>query len=122
MTLITEPPSSVREDQRGHVQAILAAARVEGLRMVRHPAFLAGTVVSVLQVTVGSGAEDWAGQSHYLTVTGWMFAWVGMLVAAALVAGRERFLSDPDLFPGTPVTPADRVLGTALGLDRKSVV
>lgn len=36
------------------------------------------------------------------------------LLTGALVAGRQRFLSDPDLFPAVPTTAADRVLATAL--------
>ena len=97
-------------------QPVLALARVEGRRMLRHPAFLVGLAATVAQVTIRPGSEDWAGQSHYLTSTAWTFAWIGMLLAAALTAGREQFHGDPDLFPATPVPRGDRVLGTALGL------
>ncbi len=97
-------------------RAILATARVEAGRMTCHPAFLIGLAASVLQITLLPSAEDWAGQSHFESTTAWTFTWIGMLVAAALTAGRQRFTSEPDLFPATPATPSDRVLGTALGL------
>ena len=84
--------------------------------MIRSPAFLVGLAASLAALTVRPGTEDWAGQGYYTATTAWTFLWVGTLVAAALVAGRQRFVSDPDLAPATPVTPADRALGTALGL------
>ena len=116
MTLTTVAPRSETDRRGSRNRSIVATARVEAGRMVRHPAFLVGTVASVLQVTVRPGAEDWAGQSHYLSATAWTFAWAGTMLAAARTAGRERFRSDPDPFPATPATRADRVLGTALGL------
>lgn len=94
---------------------ILALARVEAGRLLRHPAFLLGLAASVL-LSTRLGEEDWAGQSYYETQAAWTFVWMGTLVAAALVAGRDRFLSDPDLLPGMPATPGDRVLATALAL------
>ena len=99
-----------------HRRPILAVARLEGGRMLRHPAFLVGLAVTLAQVTIRPGSEDWTGQTHYLTSIAWTFVWIGTLLAAALAAGRERFHADPDLFPATPVPRADRVLGTALGL------
>ncbi len=106
--VIGDPPARRR--------SILATARVEGGRMLRHPAFLVGLAATVAQITIRPGSENWAGQSHYLTSIAWTFVWIGTLLAAALTSGRERFHADPDLFPATPVPPADRVLGTALGL------
>ena len=116
MTVTTVTPGPVAEGHLARRRSILATARVEGGRMARHPAFLIGLAASVLQITVRPGSEDWAGQSHYLSSVAWTFTWIGALVAAALAAGRQRFASEPDLFPATPATPADRVLGTALGL------
>jgi hypothetical protein len=84
--------------------------------MLRHPAFLVGLAISVAGVMVRRGTEEWGGQGHYAASTSWTFVWVGILVAAALTAGRQRLTADPDLFPATPVTPADRVMATALGL------
>ncbi len=97
---------------------ILAIARVEAARLLRHPAFLvglAGLAASFALQQLG-GVEAWAGQNYYDANVAWNFVWVGALVAGALVAGRHRVLSDEELFPGTPATPGDRVLGTALGL------
>lgn len=116
MNVVTVVPGSVAGHHRARRQCILATARVEAGRMARHPAFVIGLAASVGQITLRSGSEDWAGQSHYLSSVAWTFTWIGALVAAALAAGRQRFASDPDLFPATPATPADRVLGTALGL------
>ncbi len=104
------------EEIRSRRRCILATARVEAGRMARHPAFLLGLAGTAAGIVLGRGSEDWSGQTHYESSVAWLFTWVGALVAAALAAGRQRFASDPDLFAGTPVTPGDRVLGTALGL------
>ena len=119
-TTVTHPPVTTTPGNRR--RSIRAIAGVEAGRLVRHPAFLLGLAASVLQVTVRPGTESWAGQTHYLSSIAWTFVWVGTLVAAAAAAGRQRFHSDPDLFPATPSTSADRVLGTALGLAGPVVV
>lgn len=93
-----------------------AIARAEGTRLLRHPAFLVGLAVSLAAPRLNSGPEAWPGQHYYETTVAWTFVWVGTVVAAALVAGRERIVSDTELFPGTPTPPGARVLGTALGL------
>lgn len=116
MTVITVAPDSVAEGHLARRRSIVATARVEGARMARHPAFLIGLAASVALITLRRGSEDWAGQSHYLSSVAWAFVWLGALIAAALAAGRQRFTAEPDLFPATPTTPADRVVGTALGL------
>lgn len=116
MTDVAVAPCSVAERHQARRRSILATARVEAGRMARHPVFLVGLAATVGQIMIRPGAEDWAGQSHYESWTAWTFAWIGALVAAALAAGRERFAGEPDLFPATPVTPGDRVLGTGLGL------
>lgn len=95
--------------------AILGIARTEAVRLVRHPAFLVGLAASLAGAFM-KGEESWAGQNYFLVMQGWTTVWMGTLVAAALVAGRQRFLTSPDLFAATPSTPGDRVLGTALGL------
>lgn len=94
---------------------LLALTRVEMGRLLRHPAFLLGLALALLS-GLRRGQESWGGQWYYLTQVSWTFAWMGTMAAAALVAGRERFLSEPDLFPATPLTPGDRVLATALAL------
>jgi hypothetical protein len=116
MSVIAADPEPVTERPRPRTQSVLALARVEAGRMVRHPAFLVGLAVSVASVVIRRGVEEWGGQGHYTASTGWTFVWMGTLVAAALCAGRQRIAADPDLFPATPVTAADRVMGTWLGL------
>ena len=116
MTVVTVPTPSVADPDPGRRRSILATARVEAGRMARHPAVLIGLAAGVAQNTLGQGPEEWGGQAHYLSVTSWSFVWIGALCAAALTAGRQRILADTELFPATPSTPGDRVLGTALGL------
>ncbi len=116
MTTLTTGQSGVTDGRLARRHAVLATARVEAGRMTRHPAFLVGLAGALSQVMLRPGAEDWAGQSHYLSSVAWTFVWVGTLVSAALAAGRERFVDDAEVFPATPATPGDRVLGTALGL------
>jgi hypothetical protein len=115
MTASTATLSRVAAGPADRRRSVRAIARTEARRMVRHPAFLLGLAASVLQVLF-PGTESWAGQTQYRSSIAWTFVWVGMLVAAAAVAGRQRLHVDPDLFPATPSTAADRVLGTALGL------
>ena len=92
---------------------------MEAGRLLRHPAFLLGLVVVAL--AIASVPEDWVdGQFLALSQAAIVAMGIGTLVAGALVAGRQRFLAEPDLFPATPVTPSDRVVGVALGLmDRR---
>lgn len=116
MSLVATGPEPVTERPRSRTQSVTALARVEAGRMLRHPAFLVGLAAAAASVMIRRGVEDWSGQDYYLASTGWTTVWIGTLVAAALCAGRQRLAADPDLFPGTPVTPADRVMGTALGL------
>jgi hypothetical protein len=112
-TLVASAP--VRPRAQRH--PIVGIAAVEMVRLVRHPAFVGGLVLSLLwQSRVQSSAESWAGQSYYAAMAGWAFLWSGTLIAAALVAGRDRWLNEPDLFPGAPATPGTRVLGTAVAL------
>ncbi len=116
MSIVTAGPQRVTERPRSRTQSVLALAGVESGRMLRHPAFLVGLAASVASVLIRPGAEEWGGQGHYGASTAWTFVWMGTLVAAALCAGRQRLVADPDLFPATPLTPADRVMGTALAL------
>jgi len=84
--------------------------------MLLHPAFLVGVVLTGLSHWAVGGQQDWAGD-HYFAVTAmWGFLWTGTFLAAALVAGRQRWLSNPDLFAGTPVAPSTRVLGLGLAV------
>lgn len=101
--------------KRPHARPVVSIARIEAGRMLRHPAFL--LALFVVAVAVASFPEDWVdGQFVAFTQAAVVAMGIGTLVASALVAGRERFVSEPDLFPGTPGMPHDRVLGSVLGL------
>jgi hypothetical protein len=96
---------------------VVQLAVVEGKRMLRHPVFLAGLALVVLSIVQGaSGEEDWSGQTAYLLMTGWSLLWTATMLTAGLVAGRQRFVGDPDLFPGTPIGPSARAAACVLGL------
>lgn len=108
------PPARGR---RPPALAILALARVEATRLARHPAFLVGLVASLASTLVRSSSDDsWSKAHYYNDSVAWAFTWMGTLVAAALVAGRERMTGDPDLFEATPLSPGERVLATAVAL------
>lgn len=112
-TPVAVPSVVVRPSPAG---VVLAVARVEAVRLVLHPAFIVGLAGTVAVQVGRAGADDWAGEGYYRGMAFWTFLWVGTLVAAALVAGRQRLLCDVDVFPVTPATNGDRALGTALGL------
>ncbi len=101
-------PAAARQQPRG--ATIWALARLESGRLLRHPAFLLGLAATLGVIVLRSGADPW------LSIIAWGFAWIGTLMAGALVAGRQRLLADPDLFPATPATPGDRVVATSLAL------
>jgi len=112
VTTITLP---IRTPSPAH--PILRIAAVEGVRIVRHPAFVIGLVLSLLFVRVDPLTDgDWAGQGYFMLTTSWVWVWVGTLLAAASVAGRDRWLGEPDLFPGVPVTRSGRIAGAAVAL------
>ena len=90
--------------------AILALARVETGRLLRHPAFLLGLAATLAVISLRSPGDSW------LSIVAWAFTWMGTLLGAGLVAGRQKMLGDPDLFPATPATPGDRVLANALAV------
>lgn len=92
--------------------ALLALARVEAGRLLRHPALLAGLAAGVaVAAPRPSGEEGWI-----VPLVGWVLAAMGALVAAVSIAGRGRLLSSPDLFPATVVGPRDRALAVGLAL------
>jgi hypothetical protein len=86
------------DQRRSRGRSMLSLARVEAGHILRHPAFLLGLVVVVL--AIATVPEDWVdGQFLALTQAVIVAMGIGTLIAAALVAGRQRFLSEPDLFP-----------------------
>ena len=114
----------VLQDARRHRflgPSMMSLARLEAVRMVRHPAFLLGVVVMVM--AIASAPEDWD-DGQFLGFVQATIVAMGMatFVTAALASGRQRFLAEPDLFPATPATRADRVVATALGLAGPALV
>ena len=97
---------------------ILGVAAVEAVRLVRHPAFLVGLLLSWLQLvqSLFTRSEEWDGQRYFVAMTANVWVCAGTLVAAACMAGRDRWLRDVELFPATPVTPGGRMAGTAVAL------
>jgi hypothetical protein len=96
---------------------VVQLAVVEGLRMVRHPVFLVGLALVLLGIVQGATAEEgWSGQAAYVLMTGWSVLWSATMLAAGLVAGRQRFVGDADLFPGTPIGPSARAAACVLAL------
>ncbi len=98
--------------------ALLGVAAVEAVRLVRHPAFLVGLLLTWLQLlqSLLTHDEEWEGQRYFSAMIANVWVCAGTLVAAACVAGRDRWLRDIELFPATPVTPGGRVAGSALAL------
>jgi hypothetical protein len=95
----------------------LGVAAVEAVRLIRHPAFLVGLLLTSLHLLFPLfSEEEWSGQGYFNAMTANVWVCAGTLIAAACVAGRDRWLRDVELFPATPVTPGDRVAGTALAL------
>ena len=104
---------------RARTSAVLPLARVEALRLLRHPAFLLGVLGAAVLVgrsfTVET-SESWVGEDYFVIFSGWFPLWLGTMIAAALVAGRGRLMQDPDLFSGVPTPPETRVVATLLAL------
>jgi hypothetical protein len=96
----------------------LGVAAVEAVRLIRHPAFVVGLLLTSLQLLypLFATSEEWSGQRYYNAMTANVWVCAGTLIAAACVAGRDRWLRDVELFPATPVTPGGRVTGTAAAL------
>jgi hypothetical protein len=97
---------------------VLGVAAVEAVRILRHPAFLLGLLLTSLQLlqSLLTRHEQWEGQRYFNAMVANVWVCLGTLIAAACVAGRDRWLHDVELFPATPVTPGDRIAGTAVAL------
>lgn len=96
---------------------VWAVAAVEAPRMLRHPAFLLTFGLTMaFTFVLREGAPDWTGQEYWSSMVVWSFTWAGTFLAAALVAGRQRWLEDTELFPGVPARPGERVLGSVVAL------
>jgi hypothetical protein len=116
MSTTTLPSASMTDARPYRKEIVLALARVETARLLRHPAFLIGLAATIASL-LRSRAE-WAtwDQTYNIVQTAWVTLWMGTLAAAALAAGRQRFLAEPDLFPAVPANAGNRALATALAL------
>jgi hypothetical protein len=89
---------------------VFGVAAVEAARLIRHPAFLVGLLLTSLQLVFPVfSEEEWSGQGYFNATTANVWVCAGTLITAACVAGRDRWLRDVELFPATPVTPGGRV-------------
>jgi hypothetical protein len=92
-----------------------ALAVTEARRLLRHPAFLAGVVVTVLLVALvgGEPAPDWPGWSMNIVLVFAPLGWF-TIVATDLMALRDRRAGTSELIDTTPATPATRTVALAL--------
>jgi hypothetical protein len=111
--------ATVTIGRRARTSAVRPLARVETLRVLRHPAFLVGALGAAVLVGRSFAVQTtgaWVGEDYFVAFSGWFPLWLGTMIAAALVAGRGRLLQDPDLFSGVPAPPETRVVATMLAL------
>lgn len=102
-------------------RSILALARREGVRLIRHPTFLAGVLLTAvaLVVIMGPATEGSAPVMHRdVAGTGILFfPLAGMtLIAANLAVLRSRRHGSEELFEATPATPAGRTIAHLVSL------
>jgi hypothetical protein len=92
-----------------------ALAGTEGRRLLRHPAFLAGVVVTVLLVLLvgGDPDPDWTGWSINIVLVFAPLGWF-TIVATNLMALRDRRAGTAELVDTTPATPATRTVALVL--------
>jgi hypothetical protein len=74
----------------------MAVARVEAGRVLRHPAFLAGAAATLRCCCEHASRGCRGMRGNYLAQFACALLWIGTLAAAALVAGRQRLLAEPD--------------------------
>lgn len=113
MTTFAIPDAAPRSVGR----SVLQLAAVESRRLLRHPAFLAGLLGSLVLVWLSSTRDDkWVGDRYSTAIVAWVWLWLGTFVSAAAMAGRDRWLQDADLFPGTPISPTVRLRALLIAL------
>ncbi|HWH35328.1 MAG TPA: hypothetical protein VNT56_08430 [Acidimicrobiales bacterium] len=88
-------------------------ARVEGHRLLRHPAFLLTTTLSLVMATSGRGIDF-----SVLVLSGWASAAIalGVALAANLAASRSRRDGTDELFASLPADERARTTGHLLSV------
>jgi hypothetical protein len=95
-----------------HPTAVLALARQEGRRLVRHPIFVVGVLLSVAAFEFATWLEAPVLHRDDVLTSGSLLALAGAtFLAANLGALRTRRLGTEELFGSTPTDPAARTLG-----------
>jgi len=107
------PLAERRTARRRQRAGVLALARIEGWRLLRHPVFLIGLAMSLFYFR---GAGDGATWQTFLD--GWAFLPVagGTLIAANLAALRSRRDRTDELYSSLPGPRSWRTAGQLLGL------
>jgi hypothetical protein len=106
-------PETARRQRAGVIA--LALARVEGPRLVRHPAFLAGAGLSVL-ISALMVRDNLGGAYQALMGTGGIPLAAGTLLAVNLAALRSTRSDTDELFRPLPAPPAARTLAHLLSI------
>jgi hypothetical protein len=125
MTTVTEPPPALPGQPAARAEPAAAPARAvataralaaaEARRLLRHPAFVAGIVVTVLLVwlTSGDGTSHWRNWSVFISLVLVPLGWL-TLVATNLMALRDRRHDTTELVGTAPASPATRTVGLLL--------
>jgi len=95
---------------------VVALARIEGRRLLCHPAFLVGLTLSVLMIVAGNSEND--GGLHMFLLSGFAFLPLaaGTLVVGNLAALRSRRDATDELYGTLPRPRSSRTAGQLLGL------
>lgn len=102
----------LEEAAPGRSDAVRRLAVVEALRLLRHPAFLAGCAVTIVLFLASRGD---ANAAYLLTIGGGAMApGLGAMIAANLAALRERADGAEELLDPVPLGVADRTRALAL--------
>jgi hypothetical protein len=111
----THPPAAGVEPSPGAWAVARALARAEVPRLLRHPAFVAGVVVTVLLIGLTGGQEpaDWQSISVDIGLVLVPFGWL-TLIATNLVALRDRRHGTTELVGTAPAEAPARTLGVVL--------
>ena len=97
-------------------RAVVALARIEGRRLITHPAVVVTVVLAILQGVPFILSRD-ATPEHdvgWLLQVSALFISFGALLAANLVALKSRRNGSEELFQSAPLSPAARTIALAL--------
>lgn len=113
MSAVLDPPRARSADTVVRPRtAVWALARKEGRRLVRHPIFVVGVLLSVAAFEFATWLEAPVLHRDDVLTSGSLLALAGAtFLAANLGALRTRRLGTEELFGSTPTDPAARTLG-----------